>query len=84
MYGMSLYFFAFTAGMFLAVQGGFNSQLGVLLRNPFLASFIAYLVSTFFALLYVLNNSNKLPSKEELYDIPFYLWLIGGFLALLV
>ena len=51
----SLYFFAFIAGIFLSMQSGFNAQLAVQLKNPFLASFIAYGVSTLFALAYIIG-----------------------------
>ncbi|MBL4648880.1 MAG: DMT family transporter, partial [Aureispira sp.] len=32
---------AFLGGLFLALQGSLNAQLGVLLKNPLLASLVA-------------------------------------------
>jgi len=79
----SLYALAVIAGVFLSMQSGFNAQLGVVLKNPFLASFIAYVVSTFFALAYLLINTNDLIQRDELSEVPFYLWVIGGFFSVL-
>ena len=79
----SLYFFAFIAGIFLSMQSGFNAQLGVELKNPFLASFIAYGVSTLFAFAYIVSDISALPKKDELSKVPFYLWITGGFFSVL-
>lgn len=79
----SLYFFAFIAGIFLSMQSGFNAQLGVQLKNPFLASFIAYGVSTLFALAYIVSDISVLPKRDELNKVPFYLWITGGFFSVL-
>ena len=79
----SLYALAVIAGVFLSMQSGFNAQLGVVLKNPFLASFIAYAVSTLFALAYLLTNTNVLIERNELSEVPFYLWIIGGFFSVL-
>ena len=78
-----LYIFAVIAGMLLSAQGGFNAQLGVLLKNPFLASLIAYSVSTFFALMYIVSTMETLYIKDNIQNVPFYLWIIGGFFSVL-
>ena len=77
-----LYTFAVIAGMFLSAQSGFNAQLGVLLKNPFLASLIAYFVSTVFALIYILSTIESIHIKEYK-NIPFYLWIVGGFCSVI-
>ena len=74
---------AFVGGVFLAIQGGLNAQLGVLLRNPLLASLIAFFSSTIFALLFVLINFKSLPTILHIKEIPFYLWFMGGFFSVL-
>ena len=78
-----LYLLAFIGGMSLAIQGGFNAQLGVLLKNPFLASLVAYSMSTLFALSYLLIEQKSLPSKEIVSSVPSYLWLIGGLFSMI-
>src|SRR6056297_3750909 len=74
---------ALVGGVFLAAQGGFNTQLGVLLKNPLLASAVAYLVSTTFALGAVLVSVNDYPSLSEMKSVPFYLWFTGALLSLI-
>jgi bacterial/archaeal transporter family-2 protein len=76
-----LYFFAFVAGIMLSIQSGFNAQLGVLLKSLFLASFIAYAVSTLFALIYILSTTQSYYAKDDLVKVPFYLWIAGGFFS---
>lgn len=78
-----LYLLAFIGGMSLAIQGGFNAQLGVLLKNPFLASLVAYSISTLFALSYLLIEQKSLPSKEIVSTVPFYLWIVGGLFSMI-
>jgi len=75
-----LYLSAFAAGVSLAVQGGFNAQLGVLLKNPFLATLVAYSVSTLFALLYLLGSPSQLALPKS-GGVPLYLWVAGGFFS---
>ena len=79
----TLYALAVMAGVFLSMQSGFNAQLGVVLKNPFLASFFAYAVSTFFALAYLLSDINTLPKRDTLSEVPMYLWITGGFFSVL-
>ena len=74
---------ALIGGVFLAAQGGFNTQLGVLLNNPLLASAVAYLVSTTFALGAVLVSVNDYPSLSEMKSVPIYLWFTGALLSLI-
>lgn len=74
---------AFIGGVFLALQGGLNAQLGVLLRNPLLASLVAFFSSTIFALIFVLFNFKSLPTNFQIKTIPFYLWFTGGFFSVL-
>ena len=47
---ISLSALAILGGVFLAAQGGLNSTLGVLLKNPLLASVVAFFMSTVFAM----------------------------------
>ena len=74
---------AFTGGVFLAAQGAFNSHLGVLLKNPLLASVTAFLSSTLFSFLFVLLSAKNPPSLATIKNIPFYLWFTGGLLSVI-
>ncbi|MDO6803849.1 DMT family transporter [Wenyingzhuangia sp. 1_MG-2023] len=74
---------AFTGGIFLAAQGGLNAHLGVLLKNPLLASVVAFFSSCLFALLFVLVSVKNYPTTQQLQQIPFYLWFTGGLFSVL-
>lgn len=74
---------ALLGGVLLAAQGGFNTQLGVLLKSPLLASTTVYLFSTTFALGAVLLSVKEFPSTSELRTIPTYLWFTGALLSLI-
>lgn len=75
--------FAMIGGVFLSIQGGLNSQLGVLLRNPLLATLVAYLFSTLFAIVLVSISIKSVPSIQQIKEIPLYLWFTGGLLSVL-
>jgi transporter family-2 protein len=80
-YGLLI--FAFIGGVFLAIQGGLNAQLGVLLKNPLLASLVAFFSSTVFALVFVLFSFKSTPTSIQVKAIPFYLWFTSGFFSVL-
>lgn len=69
---------AFFGGVFLAMQGGFNARLGMLLKNPLLASVIAFTSSTIFAVLMVVFSVKTYPSLLKIKEVPWYLWFSGG------
>ncbi len=73
---------AFIGGVFLAIQGGLNAQLGALLRNPLLASFFAFAFSTLFAFLAVLP-SGAISAIKYAVGIPWYLWFLGAVFSVL-
>lgn len=74
---------AFAGGIFLAIQGGLNAQLGVLLRNPFLATLVAFSFSAVFALLFVALSIKNIPTHQQLREVPNYLWFTGGLFSVL-
>ncbi|MBL6449403.1 DMT family transporter [Fulvivirga sp. 29W222] len=74
---------AFTGGIFLAMQGGLNAQLGVLLKNPLLASLIAFFNSTMFAFLIIVFSVRSIPSAQQLKEVPWYLWSAGGLFSVI-
>jgi len=74
----SLISIAFLGGILLAAQGGLNAQLGVFLKNPLLASLVAFFFSFIFVLIYVLAGIKNLPTIIDLKNIPTYLWFTGA------
>lgn len=69
---------AILGGIFLAMQGGFNAQLGVQLKNPLMASLVAFFFSMVFAVLLVLLSLKSFPKASILLGIPKYLWFTGA------
>ena len=74
---------AFTGGIFLALQGSLNAQLGVLLRHPLLATVVGFFFSTLFALLLAVGQIRQLPAREVLRQVPVYMWFAGGLCCVL-
>ncbi len=69
---------AFIGGLFLAAQGGLNAHLGVLLKNPLLASVVAFFCSTIFAITFILVTVKDIPNWTDIKEVPPYLWFSGG------
>lgn len=74
---------ALLGGVFLAMQGALNAQLGDVLKHPLLAAVIAFFCSTLFAFLFVLISPNNYPSWAEIQKVPSYLWFTGGLFSVL-
>ena len=74
----TLSIFAIIGGAFLAAQGGLNAHLGVLLKNPLLASLVAFFSSLIFAFVFVILSIKELPNWSDIKGIPIYLWFTGG------
>lgn len=70
---------AFFGGVCLAIQAGFNAQLGAILKKPILASISMAVASVFFGLLFLLLFFAKgMPDSQAVRQVPWYLWFIGG------
>lgn len=74
---------ALLGGVFLAAQGGFNSQLGVQLKSPLAASLIAFIWSSAFAVMFILASGKSLPNTQNLLKIPTYLWFTGALFSVM-
>nr|WP_297784883.1 DMT family transporter [uncultured Allomuricauda sp.] len=74
---------AFIGGVFLAMQGGLNAQLGVQLKNPLLASLTAFFFSMLFALLAVVLTVKNIPKTSLLISIPKHLWFTGALFSVI-
>ncbi len=76
------YLLAFTGGIFLAIQAGYNSQLGAITKQPVLAVVATALVSAFLGGIYLFVNKETIQILQ-LNLIPSYLWFLGGIFSLL-
>ena len=74
---------AFVGGVFLALHGGFNSQLSEQLKSPLLTSFVAYIISALLALFAVMIHTKNLPPLYKLKDVPYYLWFSGALFSVI-
>ena len=74
---------AIVGGISLAAQGGINAKLGVWLKNPLLASLVAFLSSSIIAVLFVSIRQKNIPNWIEIKQIPIYLWFSGGILSVI-
>ncbi|QDH79216.1 DMT family transporter [Echinicola soli] len=73
-----IYLMAFTGGVSLAIQAGFNAQLGAFLKQPLYAVLASSVFSVLFATVFVLATEKEIPTQINLQHIPWYLWGIGG------
>lgn len=74
---------AFIGGVFLAVQGGFNAQLGMQLKSPLMASLVAFACSAMFAVLLISLTGKSIPTLSSMRQIPLHLWFSGALFSLI-
>jgi transporter family-2 protein len=72
---------AFSSGVAISTQAAMNAQLGGLLKNPLLATCIAFITSVVFTLLALMLYTKELPTPEIVRSVPAYLWIAGGMLS---
>ncbi len=65
----------------MALQAGFNAQLGTLLGNAQLAAVVAFFCSLFFAVITLMYINQPFPSFVTVKTVPIYLWFAGGLLS---
>ena len=78
------YFLPFVIGVALTTQAGINSQLKVAINNPWLASFISFVVGTVFLGVIIAATRQTIPSAAELANIPLYKYtggVLGAFIV---
>jgi transporter family-2 protein len=83
---MRLFFLSvlgFAGGVFLAVQAGFNSQLGSTLKQPILAAIASSMSSLVFGCLLLLLISKESIQNITTTQVPWYLWFIGGLFSVI-
>lgn len=71
---------AIVAGAAITVQAGMNARLGVLFKNPLLATATAFFVACVFTLAFTMATQRQLPNLSDVKAIPTYLWF-GGVLS---
>lgn len=74
---------ALIAGAAIAMQASMNAKLGVLLNSSLLATSIAFLFSSLFAVFAMILSTKHYPQLTEIKSIPVYLWFSGGVLSAL-
>ncbi len=72
-----LYIIAFLGGVCLAIQAGFNTQLGLLFKKPILASISTSVSSVLFSLIFILLFFKEIPNVQ-ISKVPWYMWFTGG------
>ncbi|SHI77167.1 DMT family transporter [Aquimarina spongiae] len=78
-----IYTLAFTGGVFLAVQAGFNTQLGSILKQPIIAVISTSITSVVFGLLILLVISKGNIQLQIFGQVPWFLWFIGGLFSMI-
>ncbi len=78
-----LYLMAFTGGVFLAVQAGFNTQLGSLVKQPILAVISTSIASAVFGSLFIIFFTKGSIQLSTLQQVPWHLWFIGGLFSMM-
>lgn len=74
---------ALVGGVFLAVQAGFNSQLGSVLKQPILAVIASSISSVLFGCLLLMFINKETIHNIATTPVPWYLWFIGGLFSLI-
>ena len=78
-----LHLLAFTGGVFLAVQAGFNSQLGTILKQPILAVIATSITSTIFGVVVFLLIGKESFQLQSIGNVPWYSWFTGGLFSMI-
>lgn len=78
-----LFILALTGGVFLAIQAGFNSQLGGLLKQPIIAVVASSISSVVFGLVFLFFTEKGLMQTLATTQVPWYLWFIGGLFSVI-
>lgn len=76
------YLLACIGGVFLAVQAGFNTQLGSILKQPILAVISTSIASTVFGLVVFFSFGKSTLQLQNIGQVPWYLWFIGGLFSM--
>ncbi|WP_452223107.1 DMT family transporter [Lacinutrix chionoecetis] len=75
---LPFYLLAFIGGVFLAVQAGYNTQLGSILKQPVAAAISTSIASVIFGSIFILLFSRDTLQLTTMTQVPWYLWFVGG------
>lgn len=78
-----LFILALSGGVFLAIQAGFNSQLGGLVKQPIIAVVASSISSVVFGLVFLFFTEKGLMQTLNSTQVPWYLWFIGGLFSVI-
>ena len=73
-----IYCAAFIGGVFFAIQAGFNTQLGSILKQPLIAVISTSITSALFAGIALFIFKKNSFQTNHFVQVPTYLWFIGG------
>lgn len=79
----TIYILAFVGGIFLAIQAGFNTQLGAIAKQPILAVVSTSIVSAIFGCVFILFLDKGSLQLNAIQQVPWYLWFIGGLFSVI-
>ncbi len=80
---ITLYIMAFVGGVFLAVQAGFNTQLGNLTKQPILAVVASSVVSLILGIAFIFLVNKETVQLSLMKQVPLYLWIVGGIFSVI-
>lgn len=78
-----IYLLAFVGGVFLAVQAGFNTQLGSIVKQPVLAVVSTSISSALFSCIVMLFVGKEGIPLNTFQQVPWYLWFMGGLFSMI-
>lgn len=79
----TIYILAFVGGVFLAVQAGFNTQLGAIAKQPILAVVSTSVTSAIFGCIFIFFLGKGNIQLSLIHQVPWYLWFIGGLFSVI-
>lgn len=74
---------AFIGGVFLAIQAGFNTKLGIITKQPLLPVISTSITSVVLGSFLLFLTNNKIVSLDIIKQVPRYLWFIGGMFSVI-
>lgn len=78
MKSITIFIMAFIGGVFLAIQAGFNTKLGVITKYPLLAVIATSITSAILGSFFFILINKKFVPLAVIKQVPPYLWFVGG------
>jgi transporter family-2 protein len=74
---------AFTGGVFLAIQAGFNTQLSSILKQPVIAVIATSITSAIFGIVFLFLFGKGNIQSQNFSEVPWFLWFVGGLFSMI-